>query len=61
MTNESDIYWKNLAMLKKYINVGRIPTEELKSLEECKSSKMNKVYVIEKIFQKYNIKIEEDE
>lgn len=61
MTNESDIYWKNLAMLKKYINVGRIPTEELKSLEGCKHSKMNKVYVIEKIFQKYNIKIEEDE
>lgn len=61
MSNESDIYWKNLALLKKYINVGRIPASELKLLEECTPTKMNKIYTIGKIFQKYNIILEEDE
>lgn len=61
MNNESDIYWKNLALLKKYINVGRIPAEELKALEKCSPTKMNKVYIIGKIFQKYNITLKEDE
>lgn len=60
MTNESDIYWKNLALLKKYINVGRIPADEMKSLEDKPTSKINKIEIISKIFKKYNIKMKED-
>lgn len=53
----STVYWKKLAKVQRFVDINKIPQEELLEIEKSNVSNTNKIPLLEKLCKKYNLKL----
>lgn len=55
--NGSTVYWQKLAKVQRFVDIKKIPQQELTEIEKSKVSNTRKVELLDELCKKYNLKL----
>lgn len=53
----STVYWKKLAKVQRFVDIKKIPQQELTEIEKSKVTNQRKVHMLEDLCKKYKLKL----
>ena len=55
--NGSTLYWQKLAKVQRFVDIKKIPQQELTEIEKSKVTNSCKVEMLKELCEKYNLKL----
>ena len=55
--NRSTVYWEKLAKVQRFVDIKKIPQQELTEIEKLKVTNPRKVEMLNELCEKYNLKL----
>ena len=55
--NGSSVYWQKVAKVQRFVDIKKIPQQELTEIEKSKVTNPRKVEMLKELCEKYNLKL----